>query len=158
MLFLSYHETLYLSIDISAGHPPLHALIIGINKYKSPTINNLSGAVADADAMEQYLRSELHVPADHITNLRDDKATRAAILNAFRALQTQDSISEDDAILIYYSGHGSSGLAPDDWSDISGQRISFIVPYDSRTMHDADKKFVLDIPDRESRLASASWM
>lgn len=133
-------------IVYSVERPPLHALIIGINKYQSNTINNLGGAVADADAMDQYLRSELHVPTDQIVNLRNSAATREAVLDAFRALRTRKEIRKDDAILIFYAGHGSSGRAPERW-DTGSRRISLIVPHDSR-MLDAHNQPILDIPDR----------
>ncbi|KZV62753.1 hypothetical protein PENSPDRAFT_758475 [Peniophora sp. CONT] len=205
----------------TVADPPLHALIIGIDEYQSESINNLSGAVADADAMYQYLRFELHVSDSQIVRLSNSQATRATILDEIRALQERTraeltpyiraistfrdnvrqlalsqsdgaaknildlcdrlrdeylvamgvvlkdeedgkaqvnfsppkrtvqrrkEIRKDDAILIFYAGHGASGPAPKSWG-VEGERISFMVPYDSR-MPGADDKPILDIPDR----------
>lgn len=54
--------------------PKLFALLIGINKYKDPNIQNLAGAVADVYAMRNFLLSTFS--RNKITILRDEKATR----------------------------------------------------------------------------------
>lgn len=85
----------------------MHALVIGINDYtKFP----LSGAVADAESVKDYLLSYLHVPLDQITMLLNAEASHEGILNAFRELQTKTSIEHGHPILIYFAGHGTTIL------------------------------------------------
>ena len=112
-------------------------MIIGINEYKSHRINDLRGAVPDADAIADYLRTELHVPGDQIINLRNKAATRDAILRELRALRTCSSILPDDPILIFYAGHCTTADAPSGWKTGS-KRISLIVPHDCLD-HDVDR-------------------
>ncbi|RXW22833.1 hypothetical protein EST38_g3034 [Candolleomyces aberdarensis] len=92
--------------EIKNSDPPrLWALIIGINDY-SGTMTKLSGAVPDADAINNYLQTDLEVPPDQITNLRNKEATRSNIIAAFRGLRDNLRIKHQDPILIYYAGHG----------------------------------------------------
>ncbi|KZV65119.1 hypothetical protein PENSPDRAFT_690182 [Peniophora sp. CONT] len=123
----------------------LHALVIGIDKYQSDRIPNLHGAVADADAIVEYLQSDLHVPRDQISNLRNEEATRDAIIQGFRAFQTQQSIKQGDPILIFYAGHGTTAEAPRGWVTAS-KDISLLVPYDFS--HQSANNLTHAIPDR----------
>ncbi|KZV62932.1 hypothetical protein PENSPDRAFT_641580 [Peniophora sp. CONT] len=125
---------------------PLHALIIGINEYKSRRISDLRGAAADADAIDDYLRTELHVPVNQIVNLRNTQATRSAILRELRALRTRASIRPDDPILIFYAGHGATAPAPPGWATGS-QKISLLVPHDC-LVDDENGVHIQPIPDR----------
>ncbi len=48
---------------------PLFALIIGIDKYFLDRIRNLSGAVANANAISTFLQETLGVPQGQIKDL-----------------------------------------------------------------------------------------
>ncbi|KZV62928.1 hypothetical protein PENSPDRAFT_230413 [Peniophora sp. CONT] len=109
---------------------PLHALIIGINTYRSERITQLRGAVNDAEAVYNYLRTELHVPDNQIVNLRNSQATRQAIIRELRAFRARKSIRRGDPILIFFAGHGATAKAPEGWVT-ANQKISLILPYDS---------------------------
>lgn len=130
----------------SLQHTPVHALVIGINEYKSSRIDDLYGAVPDADAMVEYLRTDLHVSDSQITNLRNGEATRAAILRELRALHTRDSIRRDDPIVVFYAGHGATAPAPKSWAT-GGQKVSLIVPHDCFSL-DEDEELIHAISDR----------
>ncbi|KZV64156.1 hypothetical protein PENSPDRAFT_588869, partial [Peniophora sp. CONT] len=105
----------------------LHALIIGIDRYASPIVDNLRGAGADADAIDEYLRRDLHVPRRQIVNLRNEEATRNAIVDQLQALVTRDTIRKDDPILIYFSGQSGRIVLP------GGQeKVSVLVPTDAQ--------------------------
>jgi hypothetical protein len=93
----------------------LWALVIGINTYSNK--QRLNGAVADANAITQYLETTLKVPNNHIVNLRDEGATRSNIISAFEGLRDNDGIEKGDPILIYYAGHG--GKVPREDADIA---------------------------------------
>ena len=125
--------------------PTFFALIIGINEYLSPKIHNLKGAVADALAIKKYLEQDLRVPASQISLLCDEQATRAAIIQGFNALLTDQRIRVGDPILIFYAGHGSEVDAPKDW-EAGDAKIQMIIPHDCRP--DGCYTVTHGIPDR----------
>lgn len=119
----------------------LYALIIGINDYSS--LPKLSGAVHDAKAMEEFLKSHMNVPSDRIRLLLDHDASRKEIINAFKQLSEEDEIKTDDPILIYYAGHGTQLTPPPGWeAGGPGRKIQAICPCDY------NKEDILSIPDR----------
>ncbi|KAG8721139.1 hypothetical protein FRC08_015437, partial [Ceratobasidium sp. 394] len=124
--------------------PKFFALIIGINDY--PEIKPLKGAVPDAQAMAEYLREYLDIPNDHITEIYNEHATRAGIIQAFHYLRDDERIGKDDAILIFYAGHGSEVDAPVGWIT-DNQKIQGLVPYDVKTL-DVDGRVIEILPDR----------
>ncbi|KAG6824172.1 hypothetical protein H0H92_007787 [Tricholoma furcatifolium] len=108
----------------------LYAVVIGINQYKDSNVRDLLGAVADADAISDFLR-DIGVPPNRIVNLRDEEATRKKILQALRDIAVKVVIGEQDPILIYFAGHGSETHAPGTWTtSTSNQMIQMIVPHD----------------------------
>ncbi|KAG8732511.1 hypothetical protein FRC10_000886, partial [Ceratobasidium sp. 414] len=124
--------------------PNFFALIVGVNDY--PEIKPLKGAVPDARAMAEYLREYLDIPSDHITEMYNENATRAAIIQAFRNLRDDERIGKDDAILIFYTGHGSEVEAPAGWVT-DNQRIQGLVPYDVKTL-DVNGRLIEILPYR----------
>lgn len=109
----------------------LHALVIGINSYASPTLRNLHGAVADAEAFLTYLTRYLNVPRSQITNLRDAMATRKNIIDAIDNLMKNDNVKHGDSIVIFFAGHGTTMRAPAGW-ETENNMIQCIAPYDYR--------------------------
>ncbi|KAH6917593.1 caspase domain-containing protein [Coprinopsis sp. MPI-PUGE-AT-0042] len=99
------------TITMKSPPPSLYALIIGIGRYKANDINNLSGAVPDAKAVQGFLQG-MGVGQDRIITLLDAQATRDAILGAIQDLMTNPAISREDPILIYYAGHGAQAPPP----------------------------------------------
>lgn len=114
--------------------------------YRSSRVHNLRGAVNDADALDRYLRTELHVPDSQIVNLRDGNATRRAMISELRALRTKKTIRKGDPILIFFAGHGATAKAPEGWAT-ANQTISLIMPHDSLA-RDMYGRYVQPIPDR----------
>ena len=78
------------------------SLFIGIDKYRSPLISNLSCSVRDAQAL-YGLFADTFGEGDS-TLLTNDQATRGAILVALQQLQQSDL---SDLVVIGFSGHGS---------------------------------------------------
>ena len=107
---------------------PLFAVVIGIDNYQNH--RKLSGAVADANAVDAYLRCYLGVPESRIRNLRDEQATRNAIIEAFLALGRDPDISPGDAILIYFAGYGGEQKAPPGW-ERRGKTSQVVIPQDA---------------------------
>lgn len=127
--------------------PPLFALIIGINRYKSLKVTTLRGAVADADSVKAYLENDLKVQKSNIRNLRDAQATRAAIISEFSALATNPDIKPGDPILIYYAGHGGGSSPPIGWeAGGADSKTQMLIPHDYNTK--IGNREVYGIPDR----------
>jgi hypothetical protein len=108
----------------------LFALVIGIDRYKHSShamLQNLRGAVVDADAIFAYLSSGLCIPESQITRLYNEKAARANIVQSIRSMSTDSRICRGDAILIYYAGHGGEADAPKGWPTA---RVQMLLPYD----------------------------
>lgn len=119
----------------------MFALIIGIDNYTN--CQKLRGAVADAEAMKEYLERVLRVPEDHIRTLLDHKATRNAIIKAFKDLRSDQRIREGDPIVIFYAGHGGELPAPSCWVPWGVEsKIQCLLPQDYKD------KIVDPIPDR----------
>ncbi|KIK68739.1 hypothetical protein GYMLUDRAFT_1008897 [Collybiopsis luxurians FD-317 M1] len=111
--------------------PSLFALIIGINKYKDPRVPDLHGAASDADTIQDFLISEVNVPAERIINLRNEDATREAIIIALESIADNESIDKQDPILIFYAGHGGEAKAPQGWATSTGDStIQMLIPHD----------------------------
>ncbi|RXW16987.1 hypothetical protein EST38_g8865 [Candolleomyces aberdarensis] len=127
----------------------IYALVIGINVYPaSPEYTNLRAAVADADAIEEFLVDQLKVLPENIISLRDGEATRQGILDAFRTLETNTAATVDPCIIIYYAGHGASSPRPEEWEDWATDRewIEQLCPSDLGAL--VGGQVVQGLPDR----------
>ena len=103
-----------------------YALVVGIGKFKDPTIPRLQFAAKDAKDVAALLADPQHgnfAPAN-ITLLTDEQATRGAILNAMQQLFLQ--AREEDLVVTYVSSHGSPA---EQERGLGG--IGYIVTYDA---------------------------
>ena len=130
---------------MSTTFPRLFALVIGINEYKELR-PKLSGAVADANAIIEYLSSK--TSASRILFLKDEQATRKLIIEAIKSLNRSKEIEKNDPIVIYFAGHGGE-------AQIQGQEemTQMILPYDAspRTQNKDELPVIPGIPDFEIR-------
>jgi hypothetical protein len=109
------------------------ALLVGINQYPSP--NSLGGCVNDVELQRHLLIHRFGFNPQDIYTLKDEKATRSGILEAFEEHLIKQA-KPGDVVMYHYSGHGSRILDPDpvivssnrDNSGLSGT----FVPIDSR--------------------------
>lgn len=77
-----------------------HALVIGIGTYKDKNWGNINGD-ADVKLVDELLASAGY---KDVTTLVNNKATKGAIVNAFRSLGKR--CHDGDVVLVHYSGHG----------------------------------------------------
>ncbi len=130
-------------------NPPIVALLVGIDRYASDDVTNLSGCVNDVTAMRQLLIDLYGVDPGSILTLVDEAATRDAILEAFRShlIVSAAAIAADDigasqalppAYLFHYSGHGSQAIDPTH-TEPDGMDET-VVPHDSRLPDQFDIK------------------
>jgi len=120
-------------------------LTIGINHYKSLQFRKLSGCLADADGIDEYLQAVLSVNPKNVTSLRDDKATRELILKELVSFITNPNIQRGDPILIYFAGHGAEAQSPPGWAS-RNSKTQMLIPYDCGTK--IEGSYVHGIPDR----------
>lgn len=76
-------------------------LFVGIDRYASPEVQELSCAKKDAEALHALFSDTLGEGAELLV---DEKATRVAIEERFEQLA---SCAEEDVVVVAFSGHGS---------------------------------------------------
>lgn len=120
--------------------PRIHALLVGINDYAN--ISKLHGCVADITAVEALLTARVAADSLNLKVLLDGAATRAGIIDGFRAHLTK--ASDGDIALFFFCGHGSEEPCPAEWRTIEPSGMNqTIVPVDARAND------VFDIADKE---------
>lgn len=112
---------------LSGRHPTLHALLVGIDRYRprrladGSRIPDLQGCVNDVERMEAFLQGPpLSVPAERIRKLvapgatpfGDRREPAAEELPTYRNLIRElealaERAGEGDQVLLHYSGHGA---------------------------------------------------
>ncbi|KAJ2936349.1 hypothetical protein H1R20_g743, partial [Candolleomyces eurysporus] len=83
----------------------MHALIVGIDEFKSPSFPDLQSCVSDAMEMKKYLESTLLVPHDQIVLLRNADATKERIVEELEGLSQRASVEPNAPIIIYFATH-----------------------------------------------------
>lgn len=118
----------------------IYVLLVGIDEYDSNSITPiapLKGCVNDITAMEQYLKKRVSQEGYelHLKTLKNQEATRKAIIDEFRNHLCQAQSS--DIVLFYFSGHGSQEKAPEEFLRFGLVRLDglneTLVCYDSRS-------------------------
>jgi tetratricopeptide (TPR) repeat protein len=99
------------------------ALVIGISKFKDPTIS-LQYAAKDAADFADYLVKEGHFAPDHVRLLVNEKATRAEILGQLGSNWLPRVANPDDLVMIFFSSHGSP-------TSMDVGSINYLVAYDT---------------------------
>ncbi|KAG8708317.1 hypothetical protein FRC11_006569, partial [Ceratobasidium sp. 423] len=130
--YLNYEGRLPASKHPAQDDSPqkLYGLIIGVDTYSNPSLDDLTGAVRGSNDVAEFL-IDLGVPAEHIVRLYNEQATRGRILEELKTLWENPNIQHGDPILIYYSGHGGLVPANTAWKERYGAgTIQVIFPYD----------------------------
>lgn len=116
----------------------IYALLVGIDRYPAP-IPSLQGCVNDTIALQQYLQNRVNQEQSllHLLTLRNEAATRQAIINGFR--QHLCRAGQNDVVLFAYSGHGSQIATPPELWHLEPDRLNeTLVCYNSRTQANWD--------------------
>ncbi|KAG9316624.1 hypothetical protein JVU11DRAFT_2678 [Chiua virens] len=112
----------------------LFALLIGIDDYKSGRVWNLEACADDARRVKQWLTNDLQTPSANIALLVNKEATKRRIEDVFMShLVNNPAISQGDALVVYFAGHGSSMPAPRDWCEGKPRYVQVLCPYDHDT-------------------------
>lgn len=140
------------------GSRKLYALLVGIDNYPDSS-HRLDGCVNDITAVEEYLneRFDQQEYQLHLQTLKDEQATREAVINGFR--NHLCNAKKDDVVFFYYSGHGSQESAPSEFWHIEADHLDeTLVCYDSRTENGwdlADKelgKLIAEVAEEEPHI------
>jgi formylglycine-generating enzyme required for sulfatase activity len=97
---------------------------IGIDDYAATAIDDLSYAEADAREVAALLRG--HYGFGSVRELLGVEATRQGIVDAVSELFDNQRVSRDDAVVVYFSGHGQTIDTP------RGGQMGFLIPQDAR--------------------------
>ncbi len=102
------------------------ALLIGINDYPHlPPQHQLNYAVKDATDLAELLKTGFGFPEENITVITNAEATKIGITNALASFADPEKVSEEDCVLVFFSGHGQTVTLP------RGGDMGFLVPYDA---------------------------
>lgn len=108
----------------------VHALLVGIDAYPDAR-HRLAGCCNDVTELAALLKERLTPASLQMTTLLDADATRAAVVDAFRA--RLGIAAKGDTALFYYAGHGSRERAPEVfWASEPDRLDETIVLVDSR--------------------------
>ena len=102
-----------------------YALLIGVSKYQRlPKDQWLQFAEADATVFEKHVLSPRggSLPPENVLRLTDEKATTAAMRNAFQTF-LKGRATKKDTVLILIAGHGTV--------ESPGSKKAFILTHDS---------------------------
>lgn len=109
--------------DIDAAVGDKWALVVGISKFKNPSIN-LKYAAKDATDFADYLVREAGFAADHVKVLTDEQATQKHIMSELGSKWLPRVAAPSDLVVIFISSHGSP-------SEMDLQGVNYIVAHDS---------------------------
>ena len=110
----------------SSSYKRSRALIIGIGNYSNPQLNDIHGAVKDANSFSGLLSNI--IPPFTQKVLINEQANKNTILEELNSLRSSDP---EDRILIYFAGHGYYR------TDHRGHDEGYIVAFDT----DPDKDY-----------------
>lgn len=121
-----------------------HALLIGISRFTDEAWTPLRYASKDAEDMARALRDPARGGFASVTVLtRPEETTRAAVLNALRALQERVRRPQD-VVVVYVSSHGTLAR------DVRGELQRYLVTSDT-SFHDVASTG-LEMPTLEASL------
>lgn len=132
-----------------------HALLIGIDQYPllrqvlpddRVLTKDLRGCVNDAELVAKVLREQFGFADAGITLLRNQEASRSAILTALESVLSR--LGTDDHLVFFYAGHGSQMLdrehtKPSGWDETIVPADSGRGPYPNRDITDDELRLFL---------------
>ena len=101
------------------------AIVMGVSKFKDPTIPSLRYSVKDAKDFAEFLVRDQHFAPDHVRLLLNEKATKDEFLDEIGDKFLPRVVHRDDLVVLFFSSHGSPAS-----KDIGGS--NFIVAYDTQ--------------------------
>jgi uncharacterized caspase-like protein len=122
------------------------ALLIGVDEYDDPVFGKLEHAGADATALGAVLAEGEGGGFDEVVVVTGPGTNRAGVTRSLRQLAS--SLRREDAVVVYFSGHGTRVWDGEDWR-------RFLLVSDSRAAHvDTTALDLRDIQDFFSSLSA----
>jgi metacaspase-1 len=103
------------------------ALLVGINDYKDPNINDLKGCENDLKSMRKVLMNCFGFEPEDIRVLLNDRATKCNIMERIDWLIR--TAKSGDYIFLHFSGHGSQ-IRDRNGDELEDHLDEIICPYD----------------------------
>jgi hypothetical protein len=114
-------------LTLAAWGQNRQALIIGISQYSDAVqAAPLAGVRHDMESAQKIAQA-MGIGSDQMVFLRDQQATKSAILSAIR--QLGEGSSEGARALVYFSGHGTRY-----WDESAGGCVEGLLTYDGQTV------------------------
>jgi len=88
--------------DLSSLAGKYYAILIGVEEYNDPNINNLDFPIDDAERLHQTLTTYYTFEPDNVVLLKNPSYTE--IISTFDNMSKV--LNENDNLLIFYAGHG----------------------------------------------------
>jgi hypothetical protein len=126
---LSYKAKEAQRSKIAGGTPDRWAVLIGVEDYTDDSINSLNYSVDDIEKLRDTLVKYAGYKEDHIKMLKDKEATAANVRSTLGTWLPRQ-VSDDDMVLIYFSGHG--GAEPSIRGDSKDGTEKYMLLSDSR--------------------------
>ena len=134
----------------------LFALLVAIDKYNQPGINNLSGSLNDLAGVELSLDSYCKKGGGltlHKSVLKNKAATRRAVIDGFKLF---DGAGDQDVCLFYFSGHGAQIDAPKEFWNETDKMLEALVCHvehgNDNLLIDKELSFLIDKTQRGKEL------
>jgi uncharacterized caspase-like protein len=105
----------------------LHAILVGINKYKDERISTLRYACKDAEDFGDLLKEGIHPSELDINVILNEEATKEAVIREI-GVKLPKRLNPDALVLLYFACHGSPEI--DSTFDNASRYL---------VMHDTDK-------------------
>ncbi len=102
-----------------------YALLIGVNDYSDPTIQDLLNPIADAKLLQEVLINDYTFDEKDVDLM--ENATRKDIIDALEQLKI--NITPEDNVVIFYAGHGV-------WNEVD--QLGYWIPSDAEMSSTAD--------------------
>lgn len=95
-----HESSLKIVYDISSA--TYYALVIAVQEYDDPNINDLDHPIKDASRFINIINSDYNFKKENIKFLKNP--TKADIIGTLHQMRT--TVTQEDNLLIYYAGHG----------------------------------------------------
>lgn len=133
IIYFALHPASLLAVQRGAAEQPpdlpprvylrVHALCIGIDKYRSPGIPDVPFGVNDAESIGLVLKEKYGYT---VRTLIGPRATKENILEALNGYRSE--LGPDEGLIVFFAGHGQT---VQQIKAEQGQR-GYLIPYDAR--------------------------
>ena len=126
---LTYHSKAEARSKLSAGTPDRWAVLIGVEDYADSKVPSLNYSVDDIEKLREVLIEHAGYKAENIKLLKNQEASAANVRSTLGTWLPRQ-VSDEDMVLIYFSGHG--GAEPSIRGDVKDGTEKYMMLSDSK--------------------------